>query len=286
MATSKSTLFDGLPSLKMPPEMTLDALRVMCCQSDREARISSLKELWPNTNMRTLLNAYVMPTLTDLGLFEGPLATGRPTRYGAAVAAAAPLDAQNLIARQLLRMDERVGFVRWLQGRGPSPRAKAIRDFVAQTHDEEAVLRASRDRLSKWLNYLLHFNVVNEPRSGIIGVDARQVRALLQHDELPSEQIQRSAVLQGYAITSRRVGTRLYVPIQKVRRELGRLLEREHGLVLTDFQLDDILRNAPRLVSDSHRVVFSPFSGPAVGGLQLGARYVGFISIRPRPEAD
>jgi hypothetical protein len=54
--------------------------------------------------------------------------------------------------------------------------------------------------------------------------------------------------------------------------------------LLPDPELDEIIREAPVLLPKYH-VSFSPFSGPARGGLKLANMYAGFISIRPRAKS-
>lgn len=71
------------------------------------------------------------------------------------------------------------------------------------------------------------------------------------------------------------------MPVSEVRDEIGSLL-RERKITLLDSDIDTILVRAPTLLPN-YVVTFSPFSGPARGGLQIDAKtYVGFISLRKR----
>lgn len=76
------------------------------------------------------------------------------------------------------------------------------------------------------------------------------------------------------------MGSRLYIPISLFREEVGERFAAE-GFVLTDSEIDEQVRSAGKLLPN-YSITFSPFSGPARGGLQLGSSYVGFVSIRPK----
>jgi hypothetical protein len=96
-------------------------------------------------------------------------------------------------------------------------------------------------------------------------------------------------VLAAYERVCARIRGRLYMPVRLVREELRKGMHQRLGTTRapTKTQVDAVLRHVPELLPD-HIVSFSPFSGPARGGLTLGgdspwaARYAGFISIRPR----
>jgi len=281
------------PVLKLPPELALPAVRVLAQVSDPNERKQRLLSLRPSIPGRTLLNAYVIPSLKELRLFEGTLKSGTVTRYGRAIATAADErepKASELFARQLLAIDrERVGFVDWLAVRSNatphdarrSVFAEFIRD-VAPVTDERAHA-ALLDRLGKWVGYLLFFNVLRgDPTPGATGAlsaDSRHVRALSEaRQRVPTDSELRNALLEAYAASTTRVGSRLYIPVALLRDQLGSVLEAP-GVLLTDAQIDAILRRAPELLRQ-HSVTFSPFSGPSRGGLELPGMYAGFVSIR------
>lgn len=288
---------EKLPVLKMPAKLALPGLRILARNRTADERRKLLAALNPNIPERTLLNAYMLPSLAELRLYSGTLKAGDVTRYGKTIAESKDPKAYALIARRLIEMDaERIGFVDWLaefSGRGQRKRA-ALRNFVNERLGlPEASVRAALDRLGKWSNYLIFFGVMRESHTtkGVTWViNRRQVGALsavtpdAQTNSLPSSEEQSDALLSAYARASQQLGSRLYLPITAVRDELGRELERYSG-ELTDTEVDEVLRRAPGLL-ERHIVSFSPFSGPARGGLQLENMYAGFISIRSRPTTD
>jgi hypothetical protein len=193
------------------------------------------------------------------------------------------------VARHLIGIDEeRIGLVDWLSGHSARGvrRASALARFLGDSlKATENVTRALLDRLGKWAGYLIHFGVIRETRDdrGLTwSVSPRHVAAVKQAGaaHLPGVTALRNALLESYAATSGEFGTRLYLPIGAVRDALGRHFE-EGGLLLPDTELDALLRRAPSLLH-RHVVSFSPFSGPARGGLKLDNMYAGFMSIRAR----
>ena len=272
-----------VPVLKMPPDMAFPALRLLAENRSFQARRDKLCSLKPSVPPRTLLNAYVLPSLNELRLFEGTLRSGQPTRYGRSVAQAPESQARVLMARHLVALDaEWVGLIEVLKDRTVS-RRRALRDFAEERGIPESARVALFDRLGKWAGYLIFFGIVREQQEPRVTWSAsrRQIEALgcmAPSVSLPSHRSSREALLNAYATTTRQVGTRLYIPIPTLRDELGRELEHA-GILLTDSALDDILRMAPNLLS-GYVVSFSPFSGPARGGLQLDGMYAGFISVR------
>lgn len=85
-----------------------------------------------------------------------------------------------------------------------------------------------------------------------------------------------NALLGAYERVSRRLSQRLYIPIVLVRDELRTSVSRA-----TKAELNAVLCRAPHLLPD-YIVTFSPFSGPARGGVSVRGMYAGFISIRPK----
>lgn len=286
---------DKLPVLKMPAELALPALRMLAAHRTEDERRRMLTALRPGTPPRTLLNAYILPSLTELGLYDGTLRSGDVTRYGRAIAEAQADKARALMARRLVGMDAaRVGLIDWLDQLSPRGERKrlALRRFIHEALGvPEAGVANALDRLGKWAGYLVFFDVVRERRTsrGVLtwAVNRRHLAALSNVevedpvDGLQSSAEQAAALLVAYARTSQQLGTRLYLPIAAVRDELGRELQPSRGTLL-DTQLDEILRQAPSILSD-YVVSFSPFSGSARGGLKLDNMYAGFISIRARP---
>jgi hypothetical protein len=286
---------DKLPVLKMPADLALPTLRILTVYRTEDERRSMLTALRPGTPTRTLLNAYVLPSLTELGLYDGTLRSGDTTRYGRAIAEAPADKAKSLMARRLVGMDAaRVGLVDWLDQLSPRGERKrlALRHFINEVLGvPEAGIANALDRLGKWAGYLLFFDVIRESRSsrGVLTwtVNRRHLTALSSVEvndpsvELQSSNEKANALLGAYARTSQQLGTRLYLPIATVRDELGRELQPSRGTLL-DAQLDEILRQAPAIL-DEYVVSFSPFSGPSRGGLKLDNMYAGFISIRARP---
>lgn len=293
---------DLLPVLKMPPSLTFSALRALA-ETEKESYATKrqrLVALQPTIPERTLLNAYVLPSMKQLGLFVGTLRDGHLTRYGEEVLRVLNSGntkvAEELIAKQLLHLDSaRVGLVCWMRqsvgSDSPLPRRALLTQFleVVQTTSPSAENTAKRqkvilDRLGKWLAYLLFFGVLREKQGSLkehrlVALEPRQIAALNQNTvAAASDVILRGTLLDAYADCVRRYGTRLYIPIAALRDELGRTLQRE-DILATDFALDDILRRTKRLLPN-HTVTFSPFSGPASGGLTLGRTYMGFVSIR------
>jgi hypothetical protein len=86
--------------------------------------------------------------------------------------------------------------------------------------------------------------------------------------------------LESYAACASRLGSRLYIPVELLREEIGHRLS-ARGFLLTDSAIDRILRHSPLLLA-AHQVAFSPFSGPSRAGVSLPNMYAGFISIRPK----
>jgi hypothetical protein len=286
----------SVPVLKMPAELALPALRILASHSAEPIRREALAALRPGVSLRNLLNAYVLPSLNELGLFKGTLKKGEVTRYGAVVAQAKDSTAHLLMARQLLNMDsEHVRFVEWLEEcRGKSERKQiALKRFAEERLGVSVdLLGRALDRLGKWVGYLVHFGVVREtsgPRA-TWSVSKRHITALRR---LPSSgraesraltaDEQRDALLSAYGRASQQLGTKLYVPIEILREALGTELAPLAGTLL-DPDLDEILRRAPTLLED-YSVSYSPFSGPARGGLTMQGMYAGYMSIRPRASA-
>ncbi len=278
----------------MPAEMALPALRLLATHRTEEARRSMLTALRPGILARTLLNAYVLPSLSELGLYAGTLRSGDVTRYGRAIAEANAVKARALMARKLLELDaSRVGLLDWLAQLSPRGERKrfALRRFLDERLGlPESSVASALDRLGKWAGYLIEFDIIRERDTGrglVWDVSRRHLAALsTAGEDKPSERLpddvgQATALLSAYSQSCEQLGTRLYLPISAVREELGAELKRTSGTLL-DEELDDILRRSPTLLKD-HLVSFSPFSGPARGGLKLENMYAGFISIRKRP---
>jgi hypothetical protein len=206
--------------------------------------------------------------------------------------------ANELIARQLVALDkEEVHFVEWLlehTGRRQNePRRSVFGEFLRDTRavSNDMIDPADFDRLGKWVGYLVFFGVVRgDATPGAttgLSVDRRHVSALSdQAARVPSDKDVQPTLLEAYARAKTRVGSQLYIPISLIRDELGEGLQRM-GILLTDTGIDAILRRAPDLLAD-FTVTFSPFSGPARGGMGLAMQgmYAGFISIRPRRESE
>jgi len=285
-----------IPVLKMPPELALPAIHVLLDHRAPESRRAALAALRPDIPQRTLLNAYVLPSLTELQLYTGTLRSGQVTRYGEAMARAQNDHARQLMAQHLVELDaNRIGLLDWLATESSTRERKkrALRRFI-QTRlglTGKPAINAL-DRLGKWGGYLIFFGVIRESQTDgavVWTVNRRHIdalRALGTNSWVTSlsKQTRRDALLEAYSKASRQVGTRLYLPIAVLRDELGRILERE-GTLLSDAQLDKIIRQAPLLLTQ-HLVTFSPFSGPARGGIQLANMYAGFVSMRFKPEAD
>lgn len=186
MKDSADIDLSGLPPvLKMPPNIAVKALRVLEREQSGESRAAALCELWPSIDKRTLLNAYVLPSLSELGFFSGTLRTGKVTRFGHLIAMAQDSDAEVLVARQLLAIDsDRVGLVEWLRER--SIRGARKRTALTRFTEEKlgfgfAAMPVALDRLGKWMGYLVEFGVVREvERDGRISwsVNARHLEAL------------------------------------------------------------------------------------------------------------
>lgn len=274
----------------MPPDLALKAIRILFEEKTEATRRVRIAALRPDIPDRTLRNAYVMPSLSELGLFEGSLRHGSVTRFGEAIATAGDA-AGTLMARHLMDLDyKRVGFVAWLADRSVNGEKKrsALRRFARDKGVPDEALPAALDRLSKWVGYLVTFGVVQETQDdeGITWVAShRHLAALGSGTAATGVTVpiahRREALLSAYANVSRRRGTRLYLPIADVRVEVGRYLQEDAGILLTDGAIDEILRAAPSDL-DGHVITFSPFSGPSRGGLQLQNMYAGYISVRPR----
>lgn len=302
MTSSRSSHPKGLapinvPVLKMPPELALGAVEILGRHVGEPAdllaqRLHSLRRSIP---IRTLVNAYVVPSLKELELYAGTLADGGLTRFGQAIYNAGQVSeerAKGLLARQLVDIDaEGVGLTRWLTASANAPeddRKTLLSNFLkgqsqraARTDREQKIVF---DRLGKWLGYLVFFGVVREVLVGgrpKLSTDQRQLEALRTESlNVPPIQVQRSALLDAYSRVANRLGTRLYIPVAALRDEFGRILH-SHGFLLTDDGLNEILRVAPRILED-RIVAYSPYSGPASGGLVMNNTYAGFISISPR----
>jgi hypothetical protein len=200
------------------------------------------------------------------------------------------------MARQLLDIDvDRVGFVAWLGERGPHGESKltGLKRFCAQRLGvSETLMPRAIDRLGKWVGYLICFDVVQETSGppAYWCVSTRHVSALHKVTAatdnaagvLTRDQ-ERDALLGAYSSASQQLGTKLYVPIHNLRESLGLELALPEAPLLNS-QLDDILRRAPALLDD-YTVTFSPFSGPARGGLEIPGMYAGYMSVRLRAPA-
>src|SRR4051794_9610071 len=185
------------PVLKMPPDLlipTLVALSHVAGRSVDDKR-RALSALRPRIPPRTLINAYVLPSLKELGLFSGTLKDGGLSRFAKEIArqqeGGREDGAHQLVARQLLAMDStRVGLVELLLLEASS--APFLRQHLAERFVEKLKL-ASRsgdvdktvamDRLGKWVNYLLYFGVLRTnveagASTNTIGVESRQIEAL------------------------------------------------------------------------------------------------------------
>jgi hypothetical protein len=181
--------------------------------------------------------------------------------------------------------------VSWLLGQHGNVRhetRKAIyRNFVRDLTGIEADDFAILDRLGKWVGYLAFFGVVRgDPSASAtsgLSIDPRHIGAL-EASKVPhvSEMRLADAIREGYARATRRLGSRLYIPIALLRDEIGNRLAAD-GILLTDGDIDVWLRKTPVLLKE-YTVKFSPFSGPAKGGLQLPTMYAGFVSIRKTGE--
>ena len=270
----------------MPADLALPALRALAAHRTADARREALSTLRSTVPTRTLLNAYVLPSLGELRLFSGSLRAGRPTRFGMAVARASEPEARLLMARHLIGLDsERVGFVDWVLRTASSlGRRHTLSGFASERiAPGDPAWPAFIDRLGKWVGYLVFFGIVREHqgKSGAWSVSERHISALRSgagEGRLPPRARLSTALLDAYARASQELGTRLYIPVAVLRDELGRELE-SSDVQLTDTQLDSILRRAPSLLRE-YVVSFSPFSGPARGGLKLDDMYAGYISIR------
>ena len=283
------------PVIKLPPDLAIPSVSALADATDADDRRQRLLTLRPGIADRTVLNAYVLPSLKELGLFTGTLRDGSLTRFGRAVASAATMRVSavdELMARQLLAIDrKRVGFVDWLveneRGFRHQTQRVILAAFLGGTGRGGGATpsAAAFDRLGKWVAYLVYFRVLRseiaEGTTQSLLIDVRHVRALSKvAGPPPSASVLRDALLQAYAESTRKVGSRLYIPISLLRDELGAQLDVK-GSQLTDAQLDDVLRRAPALLV-GYIVTFSPFSGPERGGLEIADRraYVGFVSIR------
>lgn len=277
------------PVLKLPPDLAIEALRILCVEKTEAKRRARIAALRPDIPDRTLRNAYVIPSLNELGLFDGSLRHGSVTRYGEAIATADEADARTLMAKYLMEFDfRRVGFLDWLADRSISGEGKrvALRRFARDKGIADEALTSALDRLSKWVNYLVAFGVIQESQTdeAVTWIANRRHLAALASGTAAAAvpvQSRREALLSAYANVSRRRGTRLYLPIADIRAEVGRFLQDEKAVLLTDGAIDEILQAAPSIL-EKHRVTFSPFSGPSRGGLQLKDIYAGYISVRPR----
>jgi hypothetical protein len=204
--------------------------------------------------------------------------------------------ARQLMARHLVELDaNRVDLVDWLATESSTgeTKARALRRFIqARLGLTGKPAITALDRLGKWGGYLVFFGVIRESETdGAVvwavnrrHIDALQALGTNSSVTSLSKQARRDAFLEAYSKASRQIGTRLYLPISVLRDELGRILERS-GTLLSDGQLDEIIRQAPLLLTQ-HLVAFSPFSGPARGGIQLPNMYAGFVSMRGKPKAD
>jgi hypothetical protein len=65
-----------VPVLKMPPERALSSLRILASPLPEPAKRAALTALSPGIKERTSLYAYALPSLTELGLYEGRSGTG------------------------------------------------------------------------------------------------------------------------------------------------------------------------------------------------------------------
>lgn len=282
----------GVPVLKMPPDLALPAVRILHSEHSLDERVKGLRKLRPDIPERTLLNAYVLPSLVELKLYVGTLKSGRVTRYGEALAQAPERRAHGLMARHLAAVDaQRIGIVDWLAenfDRGEKRRT-VLNRFIAEkltpTDDERVAIL---DRLGKWAGYLIFFGILREKKGDgdcTWSVSKRNLDAIRRSGteadgDRSSAGQRREALLEAYSKTSMRLGTRLYLPVSEFRDDLGRILRRD-GILLPDGELDDIIREAPTLLP-KYLVTFAPFSGPARGGLKLPQMYAGFISMRQR----
>jgi hypothetical protein len=292
----------GVPVLKMPPELALSAIRILGDRIDQDSRTLSqrLHLLRPSIPTRTLINAYVIPSLKELDLYAGTLANGKLTRFGQVIYESANTrkdGAKGLMARQLAAIDaRRVRLTQWLADvtnqHEHDLRKKMLYRFLtsewpdpARTQREEKI---TFDRLGKWLSYLVYFGVVREILVGgrpILTTNHRQLEALrLDPQGMPPLSVQRAALLDSYSRLAMRLGTRLYLPIPTLRDEFGRILEKQ-GFLLTDDSLNEILKRAPTILAD-RLVTYSPYSGPASSGLVINNMYAGFISIRAAGSAN
>jgi hypothetical protein len=282
----------------MPPQLLLPSLSILDRNTSKAtAEVKAeIQALQPATPLRTLVNAYVMPSLTDLGLYEGSLRYGTLTRYARDVVGAYKSGhiaiATELIARQLIQIDSRkVHFVNWLiehQDSTKVPRQDQIKSFVAETAAKAGLPQTQakivRDRVGKWVGYLLYFHVIREQpllRGRTLSAEKRHIDALeSSHEFQISDADLREIALEAYGRLVRQFGTRLYIPVANLRDEIGLRL-RKQGVLLTDAEIDEILRRLPKILA-THVVTFSPFSGPASGGVVVEGTYAGFISVRPR----
>lgn len=301
LRTKKQELL-GVPVLKMPPDLALPSIRILGDRSDESAHSVGhrLHLLRPNIPTRTLINAYVIPSLKELDLYAGTLANGNLTRFGQAIYEAAKKrddGANGLIARQLAGIDaRRVGLNRWLgqaiNAHDDDSRKSVLHRFLtAEWPDDARTQREEKiafDRLGKWLSYLVYFGVVREvlvAGRSILTTDNRQLEALRTGPQsVPPISVQRAALLDAYSRVATKLGTRLYLPIATLRDEFGRILHKQ-GFLLTDDSLNEILRVAPKILED-RLVTYSPYSGPASGGLVTHNMYAGFISIRASASAN
>jgi hypothetical protein len=282
-----------VPVLKMPPELAVPAVRILDGNADADERRGLLEKLNPRIPIRTLLNAYVMPSLNELRLFSGTLRSGKTTRFGKAIATAVAPETHALMAKHLVGLDaEHIGLVNWLADQAGAARGRrtVLKRFAEdRLAPADPSLTAYIDRLGKWAGYLVYFGVIRElsgQRGTTWSVSRRHVAAILSGSEkkVPGDKALAEALLGAYARASQHLGTKLYIPVAILRDELGAELQ-ENGVVLSDTQLNDILRRASALLGD-YRVSFSPFSGPSRGGLKLDEMYAGFVSIRQQESGD
>lgn len=292
MSSASRGIVRKVPVLKMPPELALPALRILAETKSPEDRRSLLVALRPEVPPRNLLNAYVLPSLNELRIFDGTLRTGRVTEFGRAVANASESEANLLMAKQLVGLDgENVGLIDWmLENVKTRTRRRSILGNFADDRigSSDPERTAYLDRLSKWTAYLVHFGLIREhsPRRGSAAwtISRRHIAGLRSTTHAssapPDPRESEAAILAAYANASRQLGTRLYIPVALLRDELGKQLggTARH---LTDFELDELLRALPVLLPN-HTVTFSPFSGPARGGLKLDNMYAGFVSVRAK----
>lgn len=167
MKTLGTTPSGQVPVLKLPPELALSALEILAAKTDAPARRKALSQL-REIPERTLLYAYVLPSLGELRLFNGSLRDGQVTRFGIEIVEAGKQsddEAKELMGRQLVSIDkDRVGFVEWMLARGGKTEHESRRSlfsaFLVDTVGDTAVNAAKLDRLGKWVGYLIYFRVL------------------------------------------------------------------------------------------------------------------------------